>query len=202
MTASFEVFDPARKVVSAMMVGLFLGSACLPGVPAPVATFVTNSVPISSQITNPPLVPSGSENGAFTLLDLHANIETIGVVVSGVDLPKTAELMYRQSGEANWRTGHLLMRIDDGRLVGSLFGLSPATSYEIRVLDGSNEISSATTTQPNELQFTPLTVLHVDDNASPGGDGSAATPFQTIQEGVNRATPGTQVLVANGVYHE
>ena len=138
----------------------------------------------------------------ITRMDLHANIETIGVVVSGTNLSKTAELMYRQSNEANWHTGHPLMRIDDGRLVGSLFGLTPGTTYEIKVRDGASEISGTTTTQQNELQFTPSAIVHVDDNASPGGDGSAAAPFQTIQEGVNHAGPGTQVLVADGVYHE
>src|SRR5688572_33010371 len=48
----------------------------------------------------------------FSQLDLYPNIETIGVVVSGANLPKTAELMYRQDGEAIWHSGHPLVRID------------------------------------------------------------------------------------------
>ena len=138
----------------------------------------------------------------FTQLDLYPNIKTVGIVVSGIDLPKTAGLMYRQSNETIWRTGHPLIRIDDGRLVGSLFELSPATAYSIKVVDGTTEISASISTQLEELQFTPSTILHVDDDAAPGGDGSASTPFQNIQDGVNHAHPGTQVLVANGVYHE
>ncbi len=139
---------------------------------------------------------------SFAQLNLYPNIETAGVVVSGVELPKMAQLMYRQSGETNWRTGHALMRIDDGRLVGSLFGLSPSTTYEVKVIDGANEVIGSLVTQPDELQFTPSAVLRVDANAQPGGDGSALAPFKTIQEAVNRASPGTQVLVANGVYRE
>jgi len=135
-------------------------------------------------------------------IDLHANIETIGMTVSGSNLSQTAELSYRRSGESRWRSGHPLMRIEDGRLAGSLFGLAPATTYEIRVVDGAAAISGSITTQPNELQFTPATILHVDDNAPPNGDGSANAPFRTIQEAVNRASPGTQVLVADGEYHE
>ena len=149
-----------------------------------------------------PLFPPNKDMASFTQLNLYPNIETIGVVVSGANLPKTAQLMYRQSSEANWHSGHPLMRIDDGRLVGSMFGLSPVTSYEIKVLDGATEISGSITTQPDELQFTPPVILHVNDDAPPGGDGSVATPFQTIQEGVNHAGPGTQVLVADGIYHE
>jgi hypothetical protein len=42
----------------------------------------------------------------------------------------------------------------------------------------------------------------VDDDALPGGDGSVIFPLQTIQEAVNRAKPGTQVLVADGTYRE
>ena len=139
---------------------------------------------------------------SFSQASFYPNIETAGVVVSGVDLPKTAQLTYRQSGESAWRTGHALMRIDDGRLVGSLFGLSPSTTYEVKVTDGANEVTGSLVTQPDELQFMPSTVLRVDANAQPGGDGSAFAPFKTIQEAVNRASPGTQVLVADGVYRE
>ena len=138
----------------------------------------------------------------FTKLDLYPNIETAGVVVSGTDLPKTANLMYRQTSETNWHTGHPLMRIDDGRLVGSLFELSSSTSYEVKITDGVNEVVGSLITQSDELKFTPSVVLRVDDNAQPGGDGSAAAPFRTIQEGVNRAGPGTQVLVSDGIYRE
>lgn len=135
-------------------------------------------------------------------LSLYPNIETIGVTLNGVSLPNTAQMMYRQSGEAIWHNGHPLVRIPDGRLVGSLFGLSPATSYEVKVLNGSAEVSRSITTQPNELPFTPLSILHVNDDAPAGGDGSVNAPFNRIQDAVNRAGPATQVLVADGIYRE
>jgi len=96
------------------------------------------------------LLPASS---IFSKMDLYANIETVGVVVSGTNLSKTAELMYQKNGETAWHSGHPLQRIDGKRLAGSLFGLSPATLYNIKVLDGSSEISGSITTQPNELQF-------------------------------------------------
>jgi hypothetical protein len=138
----------------------------------------------------------------FTHLDLHANIETIGITVSGQNLPSSAELMYRQGNDSEWKRGHPLMHIEANRLVGSLFKLSESTVYEVKVMDGGTEISGAITTQPEQLQFTPSRILYVDDDAAPGGDGSITSPFQTIQAGVNHATPGTQVLVADGLYRE
>ncbi|HEY9529249.1 MAG TPA: right-handed parallel beta-helix repeat-containing protein, partial [Anaerolineales bacterium] len=141
-------------------------------------------------------------NAAFTTINFVSNIETIGVAVSGTGLPSTAQLSYRRSGESLWHSGHGLVRIDDGRLIGSLFNLSPATSYDIKVSDGSSEINGSASTQPDQLSFTPSVVLHVNDDALPGGNGSITAPFQKIQDAVNQAGPGTQVLVADGMYRE
>lgn len=145
---------------------------------------------------------SDFRQAALTQISFVPNIETAGVVVGGVNLPRTTQMFYRRSGEQGWRAGHQLMRIDDGRLIGSLFGLAPASIYEVRVSDGASEISGVFTTQPEELTFAPATILHVNDDAPAGGDGSAVSPFKTIGEAVSRATPGTQVLVADGVYNE
>jgi len=141
-------------------------------------------------------------SGVFTSINFVPNIETIGVAVSGAGLPSTAGLSYRRTGEIAWQPGHPLMRVDDGRLIGSLFNLSPATSYDIKVSDGLSEIIGSVSTQPDQLAFTPSTILHVNDDAPAGGNGSAAAPFRTIQEGVNHAVPGTQVLVEDGIYRE
>ena len=141
-------------------------------------------------------------NAVFTTIDFVSNIETIGVAVSGTELPSTAQLSYRRSDEALWHSGHTLMRIDDGRLIGSLFNLSPATSYDIKVSDVSFEINGSVRTQPDQLSFTPSVILHVNDDALPGGDGSTSAPFKKIQDAVNHAGPGTQVLVADGIYRE
>ncbi len=147
-------------------------------------------------------IESEIHTATFTEIQLIPNIETVGVAVSGANLPSVANLMYRQSGATDWQMAHPLMRIDDGRLMGSLFGLSPETTYEVKAQDGSTVISSTTTTQAEGLSFTPKAILYVDDDAPAGGNGSTTQPFKTIQEGVNHATPGTQVLVRDGVYFE
>jgi hypothetical protein len=145
---------------------------------------------------------STTGNAAISGIALYPNIETMGVVVNGASLPATAQLMFQQAGETVWRTGHPLKRIDDGRLVGSLFGLAPSTSYNVMVSDGSTELIASATTQPDALAFTPSLTLYVNDDAPAGGNGSASAPFRTIQEAVNLAAPGTQILVSDGVYRE
>ncbi len=143
-----------------------------------------------------------SRSAAFTAINFVPNIETMGVAVSGTGLPSTAELFYRKSGEIAWQAGHPLMRVPDGRLIGSLFDLSPATPYDVKVVSAAAEITGTASTQSDQLSFIPSAILHVNDDAAPGGDGSAARPYQTIQDAVNHAGPGTQVLVADGTYRE
>lgn len=147
-------------------------------------------------------VRAKSSEAVFNSITFVANIETIGVAVSGTSLPATAELFYRQSGATEWRNGHPLMRIKDGRLLGSLFNLLPATTYEVFAFDGTNQLNGTVTTQPDQLSFIPTSTLYVDDDAPPGGNGTILSPFQTIQEAVNRAVPGTRVSVADGIYRE
>ncbi len=139
---------------------------------------------------------------ALDQIEFIANIETAGILVRGVNLPADAELFYRRAGESNWRAGPPLKKIEDGLLAGSLFGLFPATAYEVAVRGGGAEIFGATTTQPDELSFTPARILYVNAAAAPGGDGSPAAPFQRIRDALSRATAGTQILVADGIYRE
>ena len=172
----------------------------------PSQTFAPTSLPTDPiAVTVPPAEPTlTAPSGVFASAELNfiANIGTAGLYVSGDNLPENADLFYRPSEEAEWRKGHPLIRIEDGRLVGSLFGLSASTSYIVKVMVGESEISGAVTTQPNELPFVPSNIIYVDDDAPEGGDGSASAPYQTIQEGIDHASAGTQVLVADGVYHE
>jgi hypothetical protein len=137
-------------------------------------------------------------------LDLIANVETIGVVVDGSGLPESAELQVREagSGSTGWRAGHPLMRIDDGRLASSLFGLSGSTDYDVRVTASGVDACTAIRTQDDQLSFSPSATLHVDASASAGGDGSQGSPYRTIQEAVDAASPGTRILVVDGRYHE
>src|SRR6185295_15494402 len=77
-------------------------------------------------------VPSGGGT-----LDLEPNVFTMGGVVTLNGAPGTAELYYRVKGQSTWWKGPDLVRIPDGRLAGSAFGLGPGTAYEVRVNAGA-----------------------------------------------------------------
>jgi len=140
--------------------------------------------------------------GDSSALVLYPNIETVGVVLEGRRLPRRAQLFYREVGTTAWTRGHYLVRIDDGRLAGSLFGLDESSTYRVRVVISGSAMCRSVTTKHNALVFTPAETLHVDDDSPPGGDGSAGAPFDTIQEAVDAAGPGTRVLVSDGLYRE
>jgi hypothetical protein len=169
--------------------------------PPPATTLPTDPVAATVPPTEPTLTgPTGAF--ASARIEFVANIETAGVYVSGENLPENASLLYRSSADADWRGGHPMIQIEDGRLVGSLFGLRESTKYFVKVTSESSEISGIVTTQPEALTFVPQKIIYVNASTPTGGDGSEAAPFQTIQEGVDRASAGTQVLVADGVYRE
>ena len=48
----------------------------------------------------------------------------------------------------------------------------------------------------------PTAFLYVDPTGSDDNDGSSGAPLRTIQAGLTKATPGTQITLAPGVYRE
>jgi hypothetical protein len=51
-------------------------------------------------------------------------------------------------------------------------------------------------------QPAPLRILYIDPAGADTNDGSVKSPLQTIQAGLQKATPGTELLLAPGVYRE
>lgn len=145
----------------------------------------------------------------------YGNLETAGTVatVTG-DTNRNARvtLQWRRSGDPTFRSGQDLVRVDATRFVGSVFGLAPATNYELRLTvsdaDGVSGTPSATTalaTRADALIEPSLRTLYV---APPplGNDGnsglSPAQPVATVQRGANLAQAGDIVSIAAGVYRE
>jgi hypothetical protein len=52
------------------------------------------------------------------------------------------------------------------------------------------------------LSAVPERILYVDGTTANSGNGSAASPYKTVQEGIQNATAGTTVIVSDGVYNE
>ena len=109
---------------------------------------------------------------------------------------------YRKLGESTWRTGLPLRRIGAGSNVGfswsnkhagSIFGLEPATTYEIELsLDDPDGGSTVET-----LSATTRT-LPVED---PNGTQKPVTPA-TIASELAGAAPGDVLILGDGTYAE
>ncbi|MGH3588421.1 MAG: DUF1565 domain-containing protein, partial [Pseudonocardia sp.] len=55
---------------------------------------------------------------------------------------------------------------------------------------------------PGAFGPTPTAHLYVAPTGNDAGDGSEAAPLRTIQAALDRVTPGTQINLAPGEYHE
>src|SRR5512137_2399672 len=79
-------------------------------------------------------------NGAIAAaqMELYGTFHAMGVIVDltageDPDQDAVAVLSYRIAGSGEYRQGLPLSRVAAGRFVGSLFCLSPGTSYDVRV---------------------------------------------------------------------
>jgi hypothetical protein len=140
---------------------------------------------------------------------LYPKIHAMGLHIDAPPAGTASTVVrYRETGAADWLDGHPLADVTDGRLKGSLFWLAPSTSYDVEVdtLDAGGAVlatyACTAATDPFRPANTVSRTLHVHAGAAAGGDGSEGAPFATIQEGVDAANAGDQVLVGAGVYHE
>ncbi|MCC7536161.1 MAG: DUF1565 domain-containing protein, partial [Deltaproteobacteria bacterium] len=148
---------------------------------------------------------------AVTVRDVEARptLHHAGIVVTlegDDDGDATGRLEIGASPES-LREAHPLVRVAGGRLVGSLFGLVPGTTYAVRVHvddpDGGAEMRDlevATRAEPAR-SFAGRT-LQVAPGGSDTGDGTSSSPFATITHAVSQAGAGDTVLVRRGAYHE
>jgi parallel beta-helix repeat protein len=157
------------------------------------------------------LLPSVPVHAAATL-ELYRTFHAMGVIVTidsadDPDRTAVATVEYRTGGQP-YRAGFPLSRISDTRFVGSLFWLEPGTSYDVRVsfsdpdgdpLNGSSVEGTASTR--GEITIPSPTKSYY---VSPGGSGTACTLGApcSLDEGLNQAQPGDEVVLRGGVYYE
>lgn len=153
-------------------------------------------------------------NGSSLLsIEAYANFHAGGVVatISGDDNSDAAlSLEWRRQGEVSFRSGHPLTRIDETHFVGSLFWLSPAQGYEVKVTlsdpDGisgdSSRVANLNTRLDTFVEPT-LRTLYVSNSGSDSNSGtSPANPLKTIQHASDISLPGDLILIQPGIYRE
>jgi len=148
--------------------------------------------------------------GSFSAAAFTANIdqiyvsgsyETAGIILHlspDNDGDETASLEIRDPNNGNFVPAHDFVRYDANNMAGSLFGLKADTRYDVRItltdpdgVTGANPQTIQVTTKPDfsiPLATRTLTV------ASSGAD------FTRIQNAVNAALPGDEIVVSPGTY--
>jgi len=143
-------------------------------------------------------------------IELYPNIHTMGITadIAGVDDPDgdcVATVRVRVPPAA-YRDALPLSRNSATRLVGSLFALQPATTYEVEIaftdpdgdpIDGVIVVETQTTL----AQWSPPTFTD-ELLVSPTGSGSACSLAMpcSLEQALSQVQPGEAILLRNGVY--
>jgi len=146
-------------------------------------------------------------------LELYGTFHAMGVIAtipagSDPNSNAVAKVEYRVSGVGDYVAGFPLTRVAPTRFVGSLFWLTPGTSYDVRVRysdpDGApldTGWAGSTASTRNELAVpVPTRTLSV----SPTGSGtacSAAAPC-ALSQAVGQAQAGDEVVLGAGTYYQ
>ncbi len=126
----------------------------------------------------------------------YGNFETAGIIikVEGMDFNESAIIQYKKIGEAAYRRGHDFVRYDGNHMATSLFGLDPASSYDLMITlsdpdgtGGVNPCLASVTTKTEYFLPAPLRVVKVSGQ-------------KQLDVGLQNAVPGDEIRLAAGTY--
>lgn len=171
------------------------------------------AAPLAALLGGGAVAPANAQTAAALVsVSGYGNFHAAGVVatITG-DTNQNAALAleYRRAGASSFRAAQPLIRISTTTFTGSLFFLAPGGTWEARVTltdpDGTSGAPMQTTsfaTRSAILAEPAVQTLYVAPGGDDGGPGTQAQPLATIQEGANRAAPGTLISIAPGIYRE
>lgn len=161
------------------------------------------------------MAATAAAQNPVTLVDVDSsgNFHTAGVVVtvSGDDnFNAGATLEIRPQGAGSFQPAHPAVRADAAHFAGSLFGLEPDTTYDLRLtlddpdgVTGGSVVEFVVRTRSDSFPEPTQRTLHVSptgDDGFPGTDPQQ--PLRTIQRAADLAQPGDLILIRPGVYRE
>ena len=145
------------------------------------------NVPVSPVVDESLLGPLGLVSGRVT--DVHTGRPVVDARVE-IRQPGRPTLLAFTGADGRYERS-----VEGGRysVAASGRGARASAAREVRVRrDGRSTV---------DLSIEDLgTRFHVDDDAGPDGDGSAARPFAAIQQALNATSPGDTVQLAPGKY--
>lgn len=142
------------------------------------------------------VAPARAAASAIAAVAVYGNFETAGVDlrIENMNFNESATLEYRRAGETAYRRGHDFVRYDGNHLAGSLFGLTPGVTYELRLtladpdgVAGTNPALASVTTRPEYTLPSPLRVVAVAGQTQ-------------LDDAVAVAVPGDEIRLAPGTY--
>jgi len=161
---------------------------------------------LSNNATETTSAPAGTNAISVGTLQVYANYTTAGVQLAftGDDNRDATVRLYTSVTDS---CGYADTSGVVNSFCGSLFGLSPGTTYtayaQVVDADGGGATLSTSFTTKTYPTFNPTGYVYVDPNSgSDGNPGTVGSPKQTIQAAWATATPGQAVYLNAGTYYD
>jgi hypothetical protein len=159
------------------------------------------------------LISPSALTRAAAALELYGTFQAMGVIVNltpdeDANQNAVAAVAYRVNGSGAYRQGLPLARVSATRFVGSLFWLSPGTSYDVRVtfsdpdgvpLNGTSVNSSASTRA--EITIPAPTKSYYVISTGSGTTCNLASPC-ALSAALSQAQSGQEIVLRGGVYYQ
>lgn len=140
-------------------------------------------------------------------LELYPTIECIGVTYSDfpAELQKKRLVLDWRITNGKWQKGaELVANPVNNKLRASIFPLSAGKTIEVRVMNKDTVLAKEKVKlRSDKTNFGyPVKSFYVSPSGNDENDGSKEKPFKTIYTAMDKASPGTEIIINSGIYHE